>query len=388
MNRTSAVRWGLSALVACAASGWGGPDRAAEIVGEVAAAYQQAPALLDEISVEITSPRGRFTGNVLVAAGPGGDAVVEMDGYRFTAAGGSLFVQRQKLPDKYLEMPLRGNIAVAMRPFNGNRPPPTPQMILRYGRTLDDYLEAFTLGQVTGLRLAGHDTVERDGNRYDELAFEANGAGVKAWIKPDDRFIEGIQIRSGDSTITATMSPVRRDALPAPISFETDGLRRVGSFAELKLGAGDPAPDFALPALDGTTVKLSALRGSVVVLDFWATWCGPCKIGLKSLQQFDDWVSREGLDIKVFAVDSGERMPTNNQKLAAVDRYWKSQRYTMPTLMDYDETVGREYEIISIPHTVIVGPDGTIIEVMRGYRPGHLEHLKQVAANVAAPGSR
>src|SRR3954464_14099976 len=69
---------------------------------------------------------------------------------------------------------------------------------------------------------------------------------------------------------------------------------------------GKPAPEFALQTVDGNQVELSKLKGSVVLLDFWATWCGPCKVELPHTQQFSADKDLAAKGLKVFAVNQRE----------------------------------------------------------------------------------
>ena len=114
-------------------------------------------------------------------------------------------------------------------------------------------------------------------------------------------------------------------------------------------------------------MTLAELRGSVVVLDFWATWCGPCKRGLPLLQKVHDWAATEGHPVRVFAVNMAERERTPEAKHAKVSQFWSSTGYTMPVLMDLDDAISRAYGVGPIPHSVVIGPDGVIQKVHIGY---------------------
>ncbi|MCH8260893.1 MAG: TlpA family protein disulfide reductase, partial [Planctomycetes bacterium] len=180
------------------------------------------------------------------------------------------------------------------------------------------------------------------------------------------------------------MNPAVHAKSPREIVYDPSAYREVPTLAQLALGEGDAAPDFTLSTLDDQAVTLSDLGGSVVVLDFWATWCGPCRMSLPKLQEFATWAEQEGVAVKVFAVDMGERVRTNEEKRRKVRQFWQRQRFTMPTLMDYDSKVAKAFEVGSIPHTVVIGPDGKLWKVHIGFNPGMVEVLKRETAQALA----
>ena len=144
------------------------------------------------------------------------------------------------------------------------------------------------------------------------------------------------------------------------------------------LVAGDDAPDFTLETLDGAEVSLASYRGTMVVLDFWATWCRPCQMGLPKLEEFANWARQEGLAVTVLPVNMGERYPTHEAKKIAVARFWKGKGFTMPTLLDYDDKVAAAFRVGSIPHTVVVDPQGKIMDVEVGFNRNAVDHYKKL----------
>jgi peroxiredoxin len=121
-------------------------------------------------------------------------------------------------------------------------------------------------------------------------------------------------------------------------------------------GVGRMAPDFTLKTLDGSTFRLSEQRGKPVVLNFWATWCGPCKNELPALQNaaayFED-------DIVFVGVDQGEE-PGIVQ--AFVDKLGLT--FTIP--MDADGAVGFEYNVQGLPTTFFIDSNGVIQSLWMG----------------------
>jgi thiol-disulfide isomerase/thioredoxin len=127
-----------------------------------------------------------------------------------------------------------------------------------------------------------------------------------------------------------------------------------GAAAALK---GKPAPAFALKDLDGKDVKLADLKGSVVVLDFWATWCPPCRAGLPILDKVA--AARKDKGLKVYAVNLEEDKD-------AVAAFKKETKLGLNVLLDSTGETGKAYGANAIPETVIIGKDGTVKKVMVG----------------------
>ena len=139
---------------------------------------------------------------------------------------------------------------------------------------------------------------------------------------------------------------------------------------------GLAAPDFALEDLQGNTVKLAELKGSVVILDFWATWCGPCRAAMPALNAIYEKHKAAGL--KVYIVNQQEP----KEKVAT---FVESNKLTMTALLDLKAIVGKKYHVNGIPTTVVIGPDGMVKQVHVGFG-GNLDELdKQIEALLKTP---
>ena len=116
----------------------------------------------------------------------------------------------------------------------------------------------------------------------------------------------------------------------------------------------DAAPDWTLMSIEGDTVSLSDYEGQTVVLNFWATWCGPCKSEIPEFRQFVN----DHPDIPVFgiAVDGSA---------SKLRQFAKQNRMNYPVLKG-DMAIQQDYNVSSLPMTVIVGPDGQIDDVHIG----------------------
>jgi peroxiredoxin len=113
-----------------------------------------------------------------------------------------------------------------------------------------------------------------------------------------------------------------------------------------------PIPDFTLPSLGGNPTKVSSLRGKVVLLNFWATWCPPCRAEMPSIQKL--WVSQKGGAFAVMAVSVGEKEST-------VKAFIAKEKYGFPVYLDAKASVGGLYGADSIPTTYVIDKDGKAI---------------------------
>jgi thiol-disulfide isomerase/thioredoxin len=123
---------------------------------------------------------------------------------------------------------------------------------------------------------------------------------------------------------------------------------------------GQPAPDFSLKTLDGKDVKLSDLKGNVVVLDFWATWCPPCRASLPHLNKVAENKELAEKGLKVLAVNDKEASDK-------VEGFMTKNKYSFAVPMDADGSTMTEYKVRGIPTTIVVGRDGVIRNVFIGY---------------------
>ncbi len=341
-----------------------------------ARAYKDAPAFTDRINILFEARNGTRRDEVSVALGKGTEFRLQTQSDIVTAIDGRLYLQRTKTPDKYVVYQHDGNL---LQKLDDVTRLPTPHVGLRLGKNLTDFLNALGLSMVQDVRLVGEQMVQYAGKFHHELQLEAaRGVTIKVLLDPETKFIVSHELKSTRATLRLTMTPRRYERLPEPIVFRSEGRRAVETPADLALGEGDRAPDFTLPTLDGNTITLSDLRGSVVVLDFWASWCGPCRRGFPLLDKFAAWARTEGTPVEVFAVNFGERKKTAEERREIATRYWKRAGFAVPVLLDLDNSVATAFEVGPIPHTVVIGPDGTIIDVEVGLNMRMVSHLKDI----------
>ena len=130
---------------------------------------------------------------------------------------------------------------------------------------------------------------------------------------------------------------------------------------------GDKAPDFTVEMVDGSKIQLSKLKGKVVLVNFWATWCPPCREELKHVQkQIIDHF--KGQDFVFLPISRGE-------KKATVDQFRDKQGYTFPMGLDPTQEIYKKYAANYIPRNFVVGKDGKIIYVSVGYEASEFEAM-------------
>ena len=128
------------------------------------------------------------------------------------------------------------------------------------------------------------------------------------------------------------------------------------------------APDFSLALLGGSSVSLDDLRGKVVVMEFWATWCGPCRQAMPSLDAIYRRYRDQGAVILL--VNQGEDPETV--------RAWTKGRFRAPILLDQDQRVGARYGVRGLPQLFVIDQEGRVVYIHSGYGGGLEYNLKLV----------
>jgi peroxiredoxin len=135
----------------------------------------------------------------------------------------------------------------------------------------------------------------------------------------------------------------------------------------------DQAPDFTLKSLEGSNLRLEEYRGQVVLINFWASWCGPCRQEIPLLDRLHQRYLDTGFAVLGINVE-GEEAPA--RKL--IDRI----PVTFPVLIDQEQRVSELYELEAMPSTVVVDRDGVVRYIHRGYKPGdeakYIEVVKEL----------
>ena len=123
-----------------------------------------------------------------------------------------------------------------------------------------------------------------------------------------------------------------------------------------------PAPDFALRSLDGQNVRLSEQLGEVVILNFWATWCGPCRQEMPLLAEIYSKYRLAGLVLLSINIDDDREEATEMARTLKV---------SYPVLYDAHKEVARAYEPSTMPVTILIDRAGAVRYISEGYKPGY-----------------
>lgn len=170
---------------------------------------------------------------------------------------------------------------------------------------------------------------------------------------------------------TLHLSARRRAVLAAALAVTA-----AGSAPARAQGLGEIAPDVLGATLDGTEVQVSRHRGQVVVLSFWAAWCAPCRLELPQLEALQ---RAAGDRMRVVAINI-EGRPEFKRAARALSEL------QLTVTHDYNKAIQRAYGVTSIPHLVVVGRDGRVRKVLKGYSEKQLDAiLAQVNAALQEP---
>lgn len=123
---------------------------------------------------------------------------------------------------------------------------------------------------------------------------------------------------------------------------------------------GKPAPDFALTNLAGETAKLSDYNGKKVILNFWATWCPPCKAEMPHMQNFYENNKENGIEVVTVNLTNMEKSRSD------IEKFVKDYSLSFEVLLDEEGTIGMQYQAFTIPTSYIIDSNGIISKKIVG----------------------
>ncbi|MBO6557194.1 MAG: TlpA family protein disulfide reductase [Pseudomonadales bacterium] len=142
-------------------------------------------------------------------------------------------------------------------------------------------------------------------------------------------------------------------------------------FAWAETESTGSAPTFRLNTLDGESVNSESLRGKVIYLDFWASWCGPCKVSFPDMKALQSEFGRDVFQVIAVSVDSN---PKDARRF--VERFEPN----FLILTDPEGAIAERFSIPAMPTSFLIDQHGNIRHMHKGYRPGDAEKLKPLIA--------
>jgi len=128
------------------------------------------------------------------------------------------------------------------------------------------------------------------------------------------------------------------------------------------------APNFTLKSMSGKNLKLSEYRGQVVMINFWASWCAPCRQEMPLLE--DLYKKYKGLGFTLLGVNV-------EQDSSKASTLLRSIKVSFPILFDNKNTVSKMYKVLAMPTTIIIDRDGNMRYLHKGYKPGYEQEYRQ-----------
>lgn len=138
------------------------------------------------------------------------------------------------------------------------------------------------------------------------------------------------------------------------VEEETSTAETSPEFGKPQVQAGYLAPDFELTTLDGASASLSDYRGKKVILNFWATWCPPCKAEMPHMQNFYEKNKDNGIEVVTVNLTNMENSRGN------INKFVEDYSLSFPVLLDEDGAIGTQYQAFTIPTSYIIDSNGII----------------------------
>ncbi|MHC5026294.1 MAG: TlpA family protein disulfide reductase [Planctomycetota bacterium] len=398
---------------------------AMQALDEVVKAYRARPAWKVKSSVTYNLVQGEVNSEgqpveAEIIWSQGGKSRVTMKGFTVYLGDGNFTAVHEATDDAYFSTPDNDSIYYSL--LSAFLDLPYPHLAIAFGEPeVDDFFCMQVHGKAPYLRPTGVETIRKDGADLTRIKLSSDFSTMTMDVDPRTKLIRDMRVESTNSTFVAqpdtkavytytlaydTYEDAPMDA--ALLAFDPGDRQRVdmlgtllpepvaaapaevagGNVVSPEALVGQPAPDVLLATVDGNAFDLDDKRGTIIVLDFWATWCPPCVKALPKLHSIQAWAKENDFPVEVIPVNVFEGAAlrgaddTPDARTASVERFWKRMEFTLPVAMDFTDEVGAAYGVSGIPATFIIAPDGTVHAQHSGTWPTYEEDLRAEIADL------
>ena len=376
----------LTLLLLVLAADSAGSQDASAVLDSVRLAYAEAGPFHETLVLELEMPDGsKGLRQQDYGVGSGGEAFFRIaadgrKGLRIVARDGRIVADWAHLPERYAESAYDGDAAAAFEALEAPQVQlwAPPAIVAAQGGDRDALLQALRFGVLQPVEPVAVRQIQ--GGKLFEVELAAANGTIHLAIAAESRRFASIRFTmgEGESQVRATgnfsFSPGEPTAELAWPDLE--GRVSVPTLTALEASEypiGEPAPAITVATLGGDPVDLGSLRGQVVMLDFWATWCVPCWSALEHTQELTRWAASSGLPVRVFAVDSLEKTTDLEAQREQAQRFLSDKGLELDVLIDHDNSAFAAFHNPGLPSMVLIDREGRLAE----YHSGVLENMTE-----------
>jgi thiol-disulfide isomerase/thioredoxin len=367
-------------------------EHARQVLDEVRVAYRNAGAFRETMDLTLTLPDGRreTRRSTYGVDGRGGSflslAHAEGEVLRIVARADHMVGLQIGVNQRYAQVPYSGDFAASLRAMGGDQAQMAapPGIVAAQGGGPDVFFAAFRLGVLAPLRIEGVTSVPE--KSLVQIDLKSDNGSMTIGIDSATHRLVTIAggVGQGAQQIKVSGSFTREPLGTSPDVPDLTGstvVPTLGAIQESGFPLGKQAPQITLRTLDGRPVQTSEFAGSVVVLDFWATWCVPCWTALGHTAELARWAQSSGLPIKVYAVDTLESDAALEPQQQKVREFLRAKKIDVPVLLDVGGEGFKAFHNPGLPSLVILDAEGHLAR----YHSGLLQQFEEtVRADVQA----